>query len=333
MVVCAKTSQISPVIYIRNRVPEEYQTKMRELSAEFIIEPWKLGEAEPEPMADISQCNVVLTSGIRDSLEILDKAPNIKWVHSQSVGIEMLLKNQRVKEGDIIITNSRGTTSIPIAEHTIAMITSMARGVDRMIRHEENRVWVKIPIIDLEDATVGIIGYGNIGHEIAKRCKALGMKVLGCRRNPPLQIAENEPAHVVVGMDKVDFILEKSDFLVLALPSTEETQHFLNKEKINLMKKGSRLINVGRGNTVVEEALVEGLASGHLAGAALDVFEVEPLPYEHPFWTLDNVIVSPHNAYWSPKNTKRNLDLFLRNLKLFIEGKPLINVINKELGY
>lgn len=333
MVVCAKTSQISPVIYIRNRVPEEYQTKMRELSAEFIIEPWKLGEAEPEPMADISQCNIVLTSGIRDSLEILDKAPNIKWVHSQSVGIEMLLKNQRVKESDIIITNSRGTTSIPIAEHTIAMITSMARGVDKMIRNEKNSVWGKIPIIDLEDATVGIIGYGNIGHEIAKRCKALGMKVLGCRRNPPIQITENEPAHVVVGMDKVDFVLENSDFLVLALPSTEETQHFLNKEKISLMKKGSILINVGRGNTVVEDALVGGLASGHLAGAALDVFEVEPLPHEHPFWTLENVIVSPHNAYWSPKNAKRNLDLFLRNLKLFTEGKPLINVVNKKLGY
>lgn len=333
MVIQAKTSQISPNIYIRNRVPEEYQTKMGKLSAQFIIEPWKLGEAEPEPLADISECNIVLTSGIRDSLEILEKAPNIKWVHSQSVGVEMLLKNQRVKDSDIIITNSRGTTSIPIAEHTIAMITSMARGVDRMIRNEENRVWGKIPIIDLEDVTVGIIGYGNIGHEIAKRCKALGMKVLGCRRNPPLQTTENEPADVVVGMDQVDLILEKSDFLVLSLPSTEETEHFLNKEKISLMKKGSHLINVGRGNTVVEEALVDGLVSGHLAGAALDVFEVEPLPDDHPFWTLDNVIVSPHNAYWSPKNAERNLDLFLRNLQLYIEGKPLINVVNKELGY
>lgn len=333
MVTQVNTSKISPNIYIRNRVPEEYQAKMTELLAQYIIEPWKLGEAEPEPIADISQCNIVLSSGIRDSLEILDKAPNIKWVHSQSVGIEMLLKNQRVKESDIIITNSRGTTSIPMAEHTIAMITSMARGVDRMIRNEEKRVWEKIPIIDLEDATVGIIGYGNIGHEIAKRCKALGMKVLGCRRNPPIVLPANEPADAVVGMDHVDIILKNSDFLVLSLPSTEETEHFLNKEKINLMKKGSRLINVGRGNTVVEEALVDGLASGHLAGAALDVFEVEPLPDNHPFWTLDNVIVSPHNAYWSPKNSRRNLDLFLRNLQFFIEGKPLINVVNKELGY
>lgn len=326
-------NQVTPIIYIRSRVPEAYQQRIEELSAQFIIEPWKLGEAEPEPVADISECNIVLTSGIRDSLEILEKAPNIKWVHSQSVGVEMLLKNERVKDSDIIITNSRGTTSIPIAEHTIAMITSMARGVDRMIRNEANREWGKIPIIDLEDATVGIIGYGNIGHEIAKRCKALGMKVLGCRRNPPIVLPGNEPADAVVGMDKVDFILEKSDFLVLSLPSTEETEHFLNKEKINLMKKGSRLINVGRGNTVVEEALVDGLASGHLAGAALDVFEVEPLPHNHPFWTLDNVIVSPHNAYWSPKNSRRNLDLFLRNLQLFIEGKPMINVVNKELGY
>lgn len=328
-----RKNKTTPVIYVRSRIPEEYQKKIKVLSAKMIIEPWKYGEPEPEPKADISECNIVLTSGIRDSLSIIKDAPNIEWVHSFSVGIEKLLENERVKNSDIIITNSRGCTSVPIAEHTLALIAAMARGVDRMIRNEANRKWGKIPIIDMEDATVGIIGYGHIGREIAKRCKALGMKVIGCRRHPDNRSGCDEYADLVVETDKVEFVLENADFLVLALPSTKETYHFLNMDKIHLMKKGSRVINVGRGDTLAEGDLIAALESGHLGGAALDVFETEPLPGDHPFWTLENVIVSPHHAYWSPKNTHRNMELFLHNLQLFIEGKPLLNVINKELGY
>jgi phosphoglycerate dehydrogenase-like enzyme len=190
-----------------------------------------------------------------------------------------------------------------------------------------------IPIKDLGDSTVGIIGYGEIGYEIAKRCKGLGMKVIGCRRNPKKRKDENDPADIVVGMDQVDKVLGRSDFLVLALPSTKETRYFLNKQRLKQMKKGSYLINVGRGNTIEEKHLVECLNSNHIAGAALDVFDVEPLPKDHPFWTLDNVIVSPHNAYYSPKNVERNMNLFITNLKLFIEGKPMLNVVDKKLGY
>ncbi len=322
-----------PVIYIRSSIPEEYRQKMKELNVELIVEPWKYGEPEPEPVADISRCNVVLTSGIRDSLTILDKAPNIEWVHSFSVGVEKLLENERVRKRGIIITNSRGCTSVPIAEHTIALIAAMARGIDKIIRNQIDKVWGKIPVIDLEDAIVGIIGYGDIGREIAKRCKALGIKVYGVRRHPDKSRGTDEPADAVFGLDEVDFVLRQADFLVLSLPLTKETYHFLDEKKIARMKKGSRLINVGRGNTVVEKDLLAALENGHLGGAALDVFETEPLPQNHPFWTMENVIVSPHHAYWSPKNKRRNLELFLRNLLHFMEGKPLINVVDKELGY
>lgn len=326
------TKKEAPFVYIRNNIPMEYLEKLRKICSTVIVEPWLPGEPEPEPSYDISKCNVIFTLGMRDKLKILEKTPNLEWIHSQSVGLEAMLTKE-VRECDVIVTNTKGCTSIPIAEHTIAMITSLARGVPTMIRNEPARKWDLIPIKDLGDSTVGIIGYGEIGYEIAKRCKGLGMKVIGCRRNPKKRNDENDPADIVVGMDQVDKVLGRSDFLVLALPSTKETRYFLNKQRLKQMKKGSYLINVGRGNTIEEKHLVEGLNSNHIAGAALDVFEVEPLPKDHPFWTLDNVIVSPHNAYYSPKNVERNMNLFITNLKLFIEGKPMLNVVDKKLGY
>ncbi len=324
--------KVEPIVYIRNIIPEKYIEEIKEVSTRVIVEPWQHGAPEPEPTADLLECNIVLTAGFRDTLHILEKAPNIKWVQSTSVGIDKML-HPLVQNHEVVITNTKGCTSIPIAEHTIAMISSLARSVPTLVRKQERKEWGDIPVIDLMNATVGIIGYGEIGYEIATRCKALGMRVLGCKRNPQKQNRENDPADLIVGMDDVDQVLSQSDFVVLALPATQETIHSFHKERFEQFKKGSYFINVGRGNTIVEEDLVEYLQNGHIAGAALDVFEVEPLPADHPFWTMDNVIVSPHNAYWSPKTIDRYMELFIQNLQLFSEGKPLLNVVNKQMGY
>ncbi|MGG3575353.1 D-2-hydroxyacid dehydrogenase [Bacillus gobiensis] len=326
-----ESKKTAPVIYIRLDISEEYVKKFREVCSEVIIEPWKLGEPEPESTMDVSDCEVLFTLGLHDNLNILKKAPNVKWVHSVSVGLDAML-HEEILSNDVIITNSKGCTSVPIAEHTIALITSFARGIPMMIKNQMNKEWASLPLTDLSYSTVGIIGYGEIGFEIAKRCKALGMGVIGCRKNPGKR-RENEPADSVVGMDRVDEVLSQSDFIVLALPSTKETQSFLNKKRLSKMKKDSFLINIGRGNTVVENDLIEFLSDGRIAGAALDVFEVEPLPKDHPFWELENVIVSPHNAYNSARHHDRVMDLFLQNLKRYSEGKPLLNVVNKETGY
>ncbi|MGG3622418.1 D-2-hydroxyacid dehydrogenase [Bacillus gobiensis] len=326
-----ESKKTAPVIYIRLDISEEYVKKFREVCSEVIIEPWKLGEPEPESTMDVSDCEVLFTLGLHDNLNILKKAPNVKWVHSVSVGLDAML-HEEILSNDVIITNSKGCTSVPIAEHTIALITSFARGIPMMIKNQMNKEWASLPLTDLSYSTVGIIGYGEIGFEIAKRCKALGMGVIGCRKNPGKRRG-NEPADSVVGMDRVDEVLSQSDFIVLALPSTKETQSFLNKKRLSKMKKDSFLINIGRGNTVVENDLIEFLSDGRIAGAALDVFEVEPLPKDHPFWELENVIVSPHNAYNSARHHDRVMDLFLQNLKRYSEGKPLLNVVNKETGY
>lgn len=326
------SKKTAPSLYIRVDIPVKYINEFKEICSEVVIEPWEFGETEPQPTVDLSKFDILYTLGLHDNLSILKKAPKIKWVHSDSAGVEAML-NEDIKKSDVIITNVKGCSSVPIAEHTIAMLSSLARGVPKMIRNQINKNWVEIPVKDLENSTVGIIGYGDIGFEIAKRCKGLGMTVIGCRRNPAQRKEEYEPADLIMGMDQVDEVLSRSDFVVLALPFTKDTSYFLNEERINKMKKGSHLINVGRGNTIVDENLIESLKNGHIAGAALDVFEVEPLPKDHPFWQLENVMVSPHNAYNSAKHLDRVMELFLKNVKLFSDGKPLKNVVEKGLGY
>ncbi|MDN4494588.1 D-2-hydroxyacid dehydrogenase [Ureibacillus aquaedulcis] len=323
----------TPFIYIRRDLPEIYIEEMKKLGAKVAVEPWEWNKEEPTPKIDLTNCDVLLTLGMRDDLSVLKYAPNVKWVHSFSVGIEAMIKSNFQNNSDIIVTNSKGCTAIPIAEHTLAMILAFSRGLQTMINNKKDCSWETIPTIDLALATVGIIGYGQIGLAIAERCKALGMRVIGCKRNPDKKLEEHDDADEIVGMGELDSVLAQSDFVVLSLPSTKETKYLFDKEKLKKMKKGSYLINVGRGDAIIESDLVEVLNEGLLAGASLDVFEVEPLPVNHPFWTMDNVIVSPHNAYFSSQHMEHNMELFMTNLKNYMEGNSLINVVDKQLGY
>ncbi|MED3963779.1 D-2-hydroxyacid dehydrogenase [Niallia taxi] len=320
-----------PVIYVRYNIPEKYLNKIKALGATVLFEPWTFGKEEPQLTHDLSECNIVLTLGLNDPLTIQPYAPNLQWVQSMSVGLDALLHKETINS-DIIITNTKGCTSIPIAEHTVAMISAFSRGLPTMLRNQHKKIWSNTEIKDLEGSNVGIVGYGEIGKEIAKRCKALGMYVVGCRKRPSNTL-DNDPADQVVGLERIDEVIKNADFLILALPSTKETYHFIDKHKLRLLKESAFLINIGRGNTIVEEDLLQALYSQQIKGAALDVFDIEPLPGDHPFWELDNVIISPHNAYYSPRSMERYMDIFIENLTRFIEGKELLNVVNKELGY
>ena len=322
---------IKPKIFIRKAIPQKYLDNMKNMGAEIIYDPWVYGEPEPPIKEDISSCNIVLTLGLNDSLSIRKHAPNIKWVQSLSVGLDALL-HQEMKNSSILITNTKGCTTVPIAEHTIAMISGLARGLPFMIRNQLNHEWNQTPIVDLSKSTVGIIGYGAIGQEIAKRCKALDMRVVGCKKRID-SLQSDIFADEIVGIDQLDYVIKEADFLVLALPSTTETYHLMNIDKLSLMKESSFLINIGRGNILVESELTTILKEKRIAGAALDVFEVEPLPKEHPLWQLENVIISPHNAYYSPHTMDRYMALFLENIQRFMNGKELLNIVDKELGY
>ena len=231
----------SPVIFSRRELPKEYVDAIEALGAKLIVEHWEWGEVDPTPKVDLSECDVILTLGMRDDLAVLKYAPKVKWVHSLSVGIEAMLKSN-FQNSNITVTNSKGCTAIPIAEHTLAMILTFARGIPTMINNKRERVWGLIPTIDLSSITVGIIGYGEIGVAIAERAKALGMRVIGCKRNPNKNSVGKDFADQLVGMGEMDWVLGESDFLVLALPSTEQTKHVFNNECLKKMKKGSYLI-------------------------------------------------------------------------------------------
>jgi len=327
-------SLMKPRVYVRNPLAEKYVAQLKDVAAEVIVEPWEPRNPEPEPVADISSIDVVVTIGMRDRLHILNHAPGIKWVHSMSVGLDAML-TEAVIDSPVIITNARGCASIPIAEHTVTCIASMARGFPAVTRNQLQKKWVLLPapIRELLDSTVGIVGYGEIGSQIAKRCQALGMNVIGCRRNPGRSVMDSVEGVQVVGLDQVDHVLAVSDFLVLAMPASSETHRFLNRQSLSRLKPGSYVINVGRGSAIDEADLLEALRSGHVAGAALDVFEQEPLDPDHPFWSMENVIVTPHHAYFSPRTTERNMELLLDNLNRYARGAALRNVVDKRRGY
>ncbi|MBM7541616.1 D-2-hydroxyacid dehydrogenase [Amphibacillus cookii] len=328
--VVTETTKQWPSVYFRVNIPEHYQKYFEKKCKQIIVEPWTIGEAEPISNADLTDCEIIFTLGFIDDLSILAKAPNVKWVQSLSVGVDALI-NDDTQNNDLLITNTKGCTSVPIAEHAMAMILAFSKRLPELRINQQRQLWKKAPVTDLLNARVCIVGYGQIGYEIAKRCKAFGMKVSGCRRHPTDQ---SDPfTDLIVGMDRVDEVIQEADYIVLALPATPETDDFLNSERINQLKEGAVIINVGRGNAIVESDLVDALYDGQISGAALDVFQVEPLPATHPFWHMDQVIISPHQAYLSQQNIDRIMALFKENIIRYQSGQPLLNQVDKLKGY
>ncbi|WP_017472526.1 D-2-hydroxyacid dehydrogenase [Amphibacillus jilinensis] len=328
--VLTETTKQWPSVYFRVNIPEHYRQYFEKRCKQIIVEPWNIGEAEPISEADLTNCEVIFTLGFIDDLSILTQAPNVKWVQSLSVGVDALI-NTYTQDNDLIITNTKGCTSVPIAEHTMAMILAFSKRLPELRINQQRQLWQKEPVGDLLNAHVCIVGYGQIGYEIAKRCKAFGMKVSGCRRRPTDQ--SDSFTDLIVGMDRVDEVIQEADYIVLALPATPETDDFLNSERISQLKEGAVIINVGRGNAIVESDLVDALNDGQISGAALDVFQVEPLPATHPFWHMDQVIISPHQAYLSQQNIDRIMALFKENIIRYQSGQPLLNQVDKLKGY
>jgi phosphoglycerate dehydrogenase-like enzyme len=209
-----------------------------------------------------------------------------------------------------------------------------AKGLERLRRDKAAKTWRQAHAGTLEGATLCIVGMGNIGRAIAHRVRPFGTRVVGVKRT----VREDDPAwrHAdeLYATDRLHDSLGEADYVAVTLPGTRETRHLVDAAAIGAMKPGAYFVNVGRGTVVDEEALVEGLKNGHLSGAALDVFEVEPLPEESPLWELENVIISPHATDMVPSIiNKRQTDLFCENLRRYLDGDSLVNVLDKQLLY
>lgn len=263
--------------------------------------------------------------------KVLAASPQLRWHQAPSAGVNHILIPEYL-ERDIILTNGAGTFSIPIAEFVLTYILYHAKSVQKLLNLQTNRTWqksIELPIQELSDATLLIIGAGQIGQEIAKRASAFGMRVWGSRRKPaPLANFEK-----VVGANEWRSLISSADYVVLATPLTSETKHLIDESALRSMNSNAYLINISRGAVVDEAALIKALKEGWIAGAGLDTFETEPLSPDSPLWSLPSVFITPHCSGYSPRIPERMIALFLDNLNRYRTGQPLRNVVDKLAGY
>ncbi|HUF74830.1 MAG TPA: D-2-hydroxyacid dehydrogenase [Longimicrobiales bacterium] len=304
----------------------------------------------PEVLEAVADAEAYLGYGIHESL--LEAGSRLRWVHSGAAGVGKSL-TPRMLESAVVFTNSAGVHAPPIAETVLAMILHFGRGLDFAVEGKRRGEWWEAPfyaegapIRELSSSTVGIVGYGGIGREVARRVASLGARVLGLARRPRQSERELRPVQgggsltdrveVVHGAAGFQALLLESDVVVVAAPETEETRGLIGAAELARMKPGAVLVNVARGRVVDEGALVEALADGRLRGAALDVFATEPLPADSPLWKLPNVVITPHVSGVTRGFWRRETDLILRNLGRLIDGAPVAeweNVVDKRAGY
>lgn len=257
--------------------------------------------------------------------------PNLVWCQQTGAGANWLLDMPEVVASDMILTNASGVHAVPISEHILALMLSLSRCIHRHVRSQIKRKWNRRgEVMELDGATMGLIGLGAIGEKTAEKAKALNMRVLGLRRDPgqPSPFVEK-----VFGPDGLHELLSQSDWVVLTAAMTAETRGMIGEAEFKAMKETAFIINIARGPVIREQAMIKALQEGMIAGAGLDVFETEPLPGDSPLWDMENVVITPHHAGATPKYMDRLLDIFTENLRRFQAGEPLINVVDKKLGY
>lgn len=267
-----------------------------------------------------AEADVLIVGAVPRALaeEVWPMAPNVKWVHSLAAGLDTVLFPELIAS-PVPLTNSRGVFAHSLAEFAISGMLWFAKELNRMRRQQREGRWEKFSVMELRGAKLGVVGHGAIGRATAALAVAFGMEVCGLGR--------------IHTREELEEVLTQSDFLLIGAPLTPETRGLLGGTELRMMKRTAVLINLGRGPVVVEEALIRVLKDGTIRGAVLDVFDVEPLPAGHPFWGMDNVLLSPHCS----DNTATWLDdamaLVLDNFDRYASGQPLRNVTAKELGY
>ena len=267
--------------------------------------------------------------------DLPDLAPNIKWIQATSAGIGQMVKrleyDKRMPE--TIFTTASGIHSQPLAEFCLMSMLMYSRGLTRMLEMQAQKHWERYAGTDLVGKTVVIIGMGNIGQRVTEIAKVFGMKVIGIKRTVSDLDITGMQADQIVPTTKMKDVLKQADYLILCMPHTTETEHMIGETELNLLPKDAILINIARGTVVDELALIKSLQDGHLGGASLDVFATEPLPEDSPLWSMSNVLVSPHSGSTSERENTLITDLFCNNLRRYLDGKPLVNVLDTELLY
>jgi phosphoglycerate dehydrogenase-like enzyme len=298
------------------------------------------GDGPPRPSDEVIEAirDAEVYFGFGIPRDLFLEAKQLRWVHSAAAGVGTAL-HEEMKSSDVILTNSAGIHAHPIAEYAVAGILHFLRGFDVAIDQQRQAKWDKAffvaedaPLREVDTVRALIIGTGGLGGETGRRLAALGARVTGVRRRP--ELGPPPGFDRVIGLSDLDRALPEHDVVVLAAPLTGETAGLLTAARLDLLPKSAIVVNVARGALLDEVALVERLEHGRLRGAVLDVFREEPLASTSPLWHLRQILLTPHISPVSPgRFWPRQLDLFLGNWKRYIDGKPLINAVDKQAGY
>ncbi|OZU87198.1 hypothetical protein CIL03_18065 [Virgibacillus indicus] len=310
------------------RLGEELFSEMKSLFSDYQYFR-KLGEVDKNELAEVE---VLVTYGEGVTSEKITEMKNLKWIHVMQSGLNSLPFKSLI-ERDILLTNSKGINSITIAEYSISMMLSLVRNSFVFYDAQKRKEWdLNTKIDELAGKTIGILGYGAVGKELAKRAKAFDMKVLAFKRTP---IENPDNVDEIIPIDDKLRIFEESDFLISLLPLTPQTKEFIGLEDLERMKKTSYVINVSRGEIIDRQALIKVIENKQIAGAVLDVFEEEPLSGENELWETENIYITPHIAGdRHPTYKKRAYDILINNLqKYHVQPDKMINIVNKNQGY
>jgi phosphoglycerate dehydrogenase-like enzyme len=293
-----------------------------------------IGASEQDLASASADAEIILNwSGSLELLRSVFLMPlRLRWIHSRSAGLEQTLFPELI-ESEVILTNGSGVFSPSLGEFVVAAILYFAKDFRRMIRHQVAGVWEQFDVSMVSGKTLGIVGYGSIGRAIAVRAHALEMKVLGLRRHVSHRPQEDQLIDEVYGPERRLEMLSRCDYIAVTLPWTEQTRGLIAEAEFAVMKKNAVVINVGRGPVIDEPAMIKALSENRIRGAALDVFDQEPLPQGHPFYSFENVLLSPHCADHTPDWHDNAMRFFLWQLERFRTGQELLNVVDKRRGY
>jgi phosphoglycerate dehydrogenase-like enzyme len=261
----------------------------------------------------------------------------LRWIQSPTAAVHLFLFPELI-ESKVVLTNATEVHGPVVAEHVIAVILALAKRLSQAAIFQHQHIWGQeamwregAHLREIDGATLGLIGVGSIGRRVARMASALGMRVLGLREHVEQGCPEGVQA--VFPPSQLHLVLGQSDYVVLAAPLIPRTQGLIGAPELAVMKPEAFLINVGRGPQVDEAALVDALRSRRIAGAALDVFDREPLPAESPLWSLDNLLITPHTAGLTAKLWHRHYELFSENLRRYLAHEPLEHIVDKRRGY
>lgn len=293
---------------------------------------WNAVFAKPLELDEETLRAAEVICGWHDSVwkKLAQGTSRLKWVQTGSAGVDNLPLEELEKRG-VVVTTASGVHPVPMAETVFAMLLSFTRRLHLSVRKQVERKWERFePYGELRGRTMGIVGAGQIGAEVARLAQAFGMHTLGVRRS-----GKKAPHYdKMVPFERLDEVLAASDVVVNILPATEETNRLFDAARFSRMKEGAIFVNIGRGSSVDTNALVEALRSGRLSGAGLDVFDREPLPEDHPLWGMENVIMTPHIGGLTDHYKQRLADIFVDNLRAYLAtGTPARNVVDYRVRY